>query len=102
MHIQIDHACTSVQTNKDIGKVKCSESAKAGRAQRFASRTLGDSLHTSPVAQVMSREFSRIRSKAAATPEHLAALMDRFGGSKPVDIQDTEIDAVLDAIMLRA
>ncbi len=102
MQVKAANACVSAHINKGIGKVKCSGNAKAGTVQGRESRKVADSVHTSPVAHVMSRELSRIRDHVPASPERLAALMSRFGGDSPANLADAEIDSVLHGILQRA
>lgn len=102
MQVQAANECVSAHINKGIGKVKCSGNAKAGTVQGKEPRKAPDSVHTSPVARVMSRELSRIRDRVPASPERLTALMSRFGGDSSANLADADIDSVLHGILQRA
>ncbi len=103
MDVQSLHECASAPFHKGIGKVKCSKNANTGKTQgQEAPGRTSDSVHTSPVARVMSREFGRVRDGAPAAPERLASLVAKFGGDSPAAFADADIDAVLQGMLQRA
>lgn len=100
MQIRTDHMSTTAQFDWSIQKVRSDKRGVDSSAKRV-SRRGEDTVQTSPIAKVFSREITRSRAATASRPsEKLAALAQRFRGEAKANFSDQEVDRVMDRMFI--